>query len=144
MRIGDFESQEEALNTADELILQNREDFAYEGVEIEHSNPLLQRYLYKEGHGKKKTWEQNHEKRLDGAANLSNKKKLADAKQFMEGFGPDHDKQVENDETPSLSIVSAKWEKGSEMAQDLRTATSTRAYASEDELLLSSGGSPYN
>ena len=56
MQISDFDSVDEALGVADELIEQNKLDFGHGGGVLDHPNPLLKRYEYVQGHGKKRSW----------------------------------------------------------------------------------------
>ena len=90
MSMSDFSTQQEALKCADDLIAENEKLFGHSGPDctIPHKNPLLVRFWYVQGQGKKRTRAQIETKELSGDADVKNKKMLHDAGVFLEGLGP--------------------------------------------------------
>ena len=87
MRLSDFKTHAEALKTADELAAQNKAEFGYDVEPIPHSNPLMTKVWYVQGHGLKRKWEQTETKTLTADASVKDKKALEDSNGFVEGLG---------------------------------------------------------
>ena len=86
--MSDFETQEEALKVADDLIAQSKEDFGFEFQSIPHNNPLLERHFYKASDGKVHTVGDLEKKVISGSADVKPKGALlsiGDAKEITGG-----------------------------------------------------------
>ena len=102
MAVSDFPNLKEALKTADKLIEQNMADYDHEGETQEVDGfPLLNKYYYVQGHGKKREWQSIEQKELSGEKNLKSRKELSDTKGFREALG---------DMSPTKSGVAVKTE----------------------------------
>jgi hypothetical protein len=120
--VQDFRNEGEAMKAADRLIEKNVEEFGHDGASnIDEVMPLLSRFRYIEGKGKKRSWQQTQEKKLKGTGNIKGIKDLEKAKSFMEALGP----VDEDGETPPNKVVSTSWEKANTASLDMRTAFRT-------------------
>ena len=88
LSLGDFESREAALATADDLIATNSAEFDHKVEPQVNKNPLLTKYWYVKGEGTKRSFSQTESKELQGSSDVKNRKLLTDAQAFMEGLGP--------------------------------------------------------
>lgn len=121
LTLSDFATHDEAFAAAEDYVKQNQVDFEHDGLKEDHDNPLLVRFRYFEGLGKKRTWNQSLGKKLEGHVNLSNKKKLEDAKSFMEaGIGIEGESGEPGSASADGKCVTQKWEQGRDRAVDLR------------------------
>ena len=89
MSLCDFDKVDEALAVADELIEQNKKEWGHSGEKIDAKNPLLVRFWYVNGEGRKRSWGQTEDKVLDGECDVKNKKQLLDSEVFLEALGND-------------------------------------------------------
>ena len=89
MSLSDFDKVDEALAVADELIEQNKKEWGHSGEKIDAKNPLLVRFWYANGEGRKRSWGQTEDKVLEGKCDVKNKKQLLDSQVFLEGLGDD-------------------------------------------------------
>ena len=87
LNMSDFNNHKEALATADDLIAENQKDFEHKEDPVIHTNPLLSKFFYVHGQGKKRTHSQAESKTFGGAADVKTQKQLADSKAFAEGIG---------------------------------------------------------
>ena len=85
--MADFQSHQEALECADNLVAQNAKDYQHKVPRQWNDNPLLVRCWYVHGEGTKRKFKQEEEKEMSGAAPVSNKKALTESGAFMEGLG---------------------------------------------------------
>lgn len=88
LNISDFASVEDALQTADEIISDNKKTFQHGGETVPHKNPLLAKFWYVMGTGKKRTISQSETKELAGSLDVKSRKVLHDANAFLDGLGP--------------------------------------------------------
>jgi hypothetical protein len=89
MSLSDFDKVDEALAVADELIEQNKKEWGHSGEKIDAKNPLLVRFWYVNGEGRKRSWGQTEDKVLDGECDVKSKKQLLDSEVFLEALGND-------------------------------------------------------
>ncbi len=112
MCLGDFKTQKEALETADALIVQNQQDFEHEGGKLDHAMPLLVRFFYITGHGKKRSGVQTEHKELEGAHETKTKKALAESGVFVEAMGatgdPSSSSGVKVEHVHHMKMLTAK------------------------------------
>ena len=87
LNMSDFNNHKEALATADDLIAENQKDFEHKEDPVIHTNPLLSKYFYVHGQGKKRTHSQAESKTFGGVSDVKTQKQLADSKAFAEGIG---------------------------------------------------------
>ena len=88
LEMKDFPSEEKAFEAAQLLMDQNKNEYDHKGgCEEMVGMPLLNKYYYIQGHGKKRTWSQAETKILEGERDVKSKKELADRHEFMEALG---------------------------------------------------------
>ena len=88
LKLADFKNQEEALNVANVLIEENKKEFEHDGgCQEVPGYPLLNKYFFVQGLGKKRTWSQSENKELEGEADVKNRKLLHEAGAFTEALG---------------------------------------------------------
>ena len=88
LQMSDFPDHEKALSAANLLIERNQQEHEHKGgMEEMPGMPLLNKYYYIQGHGKKRTWTQSERKVLEGERDVKSKRELSDRKEFMEALG---------------------------------------------------------
>ena len=87
MGLKDFESRQEAMDTADQLIAQSVKEFGHKYACISYGNELTDKFSYVLQGGRTKTWYKDENKTLESTKNPKNAKMLADQGMFAELLG---------------------------------------------------------
>ena len=88
LEMKDFADEDKAFAAAQLLLDQNMQEYNHKGgCEEMPGMPLLNKYHYIQGHGKKRTWAQTETKVLEGERDVKSKKELSDRQEFMEALG---------------------------------------------------------
>ena len=74
MKLGDFESTEEAMKIAEEIVAQNAKDYGHQGERLYHPHPLLVRCWYVHGAGKERAWQSKDTTSITGTMEPKTKK----------------------------------------------------------------------
>ena len=79
LSVSDFDSTEDALKTADELIELSAAEFGFNKETLEHENVLLSRHYYMVSKGKQRKITNGHLKEIGGEADLNKDGKAGSA-----------------------------------------------------------------
>ena len=113
MSLKDFDTRQEAMETADQLIAQSVKEFGHKYACISYGSELTDKYFYVLQGGRTKTWYKDESKVLKSTKNPKNAQMLADQGVFNEMLGDDAEAEKKKKRAPLYSRslkVQPTWE----------------------------------